>query len=198
MFRHPPTGGRSMALFTKQEALDYHSKGRKGKIEVIPVKPCRTQKQLSMAYSPGVAHACLEIAADPAKSFEYTARGNLVAVVSNGTAVLGWAYIGAAAGKPVMEGKGVCSSALPTSMSTTSTRHHRPRRTHRRREDDGAHLRRHQPRRYQGPRVLLHRGAAQEADEHPVFHATTSTARPSSPARASSTPGNLPARRSRT
>jgi len=96
-----------MALFTKQEALDYHSKGRKGKIEVIPVKPCRTQKQLSMAYSPGVAHSCLEIAADPAKSFEYTARGNLVAVVSNGTAVLGLGNIGAAAGKPVMEGKGV-------------------------------------------------------------------------------------------
>jgi len=96
-----------MALFTKQEALDYHSKGRKGKIEVIPVKPCRTQKQLSMAYSPGVAHSCLEIAADPTKSFEYTARGNLVAVVSNGTAVLGLGNIGAAAGKPVMEGKGV-------------------------------------------------------------------------------------------
>ena len=96
-----------MALFTKQEALDYHSKGRKGKIEVIPVKPCATQKHLSMAYSPGVAEACKAIAADPEKSFEYTARGNLVAVVSNGTAVLGLGNIGAAAGKPVMEGKGV-------------------------------------------------------------------------------------------
>jgi malate dehydrogenase (oxaloacetate-decarboxylating)(NADP+) len=96
-----------MALFTKQEALDFHSKGRKGKIEVVPVKPCVTQKQLSMAYSPGVAEACLEIAADESKSFEYTARGNLVAVVSNGTAVLGLGNIGAAAGKPVMEGKGV-------------------------------------------------------------------------------------------
>ncbi|MBU1002729.1 MAG: malate dehydrogenase [Proteobacteria bacterium] len=96
-----------MALFTKQEALDYHSLGRKGKIEVIPVKPCRTQKDLSLAYSPGVAHPCLEIAADPSKSFEYTSRGNLVAVVSNGTAVLGLGNIGAAAGKPVMEGKGV-------------------------------------------------------------------------------------------
>ena len=96
-----------MALFTKQEALDYHSKGRKGKIEVIPVKPCRTQKHLSMAYSPGVAQPCLAIAEDPTKSFEYTARGNLVAVVSNGTAVLGLGNIGAAAGKPVMEGKGV-------------------------------------------------------------------------------------------
>ncbi|BBD07325.1 malic enzyme-like NAD(P)-binding protein [Desulfovibrio ferrophilus] len=96
-----------MALFTKQEALDYHSMGRKGKIEVIPVKPCRTQKHLSMAYSPGVAQPCLEIAKDPSKSFDYTSRGNLVAVVSNGTAVLGLGNIGAAAGKPVMEGKGV-------------------------------------------------------------------------------------------
>jgi malate dehydrogenase (oxaloacetate-decarboxylating)(NADP+) len=96
-----------MALFTKQEALDYHSKGRKGKIEVIPVKPCVTQKHLSMAYSPGVAEACREIASDEEKSYDYTARGNLVAVVSNGTAVLGLGNIGAAAGKPVMEGKGV-------------------------------------------------------------------------------------------
>ncbi|GAB7022351.1 malic enzyme-like NAD(P)-binding protein [Salidesulfovibrio brasiliensis] len=96
-----------MALFTKQEALDYHSMGRKGKIEVVPVKPCVTQKHLSMAYSPGVAESCKEIAEDPEKSFEYTARGNLVAVVSNGTAVLGLGNIGAAAGKPVMEGKGV-------------------------------------------------------------------------------------------
>ncbi|MFW5489922.1 MAG: malic enzyme-like NAD(P)-binding protein [Desulfovibrio sp.] len=96
-----------MALFTKQEALDYHSKGRKGKIEVIPVKPCVTQKHLSMAYSPGVAEACREIAADKEKSYDYTARGNLVGVVSNGTAVLGLGNIGAYAGKPVMEGKGV-------------------------------------------------------------------------------------------
>jgi malate dehydrogenase (oxaloacetate-decarboxylating)(NADP+) len=96
-----------MALFTKEEALNYHSTGRKGKIEVVPVKPCSTQKHLSMAYSPGVAEACLAIAADESKSFEYTGRGNLVAVVSNGTAVLGLGNIGAAAGKPVMEGKGV-------------------------------------------------------------------------------------------
>ena len=96
-----------MALFTKQEALDYHSKGRKGKVEVVPVKPCNTQKDLSMAYSPGVAEACLAIAEDKEKSYEYTGRGNLVAVVSNGTAVLGLGNIGPEAGKPVMEGKGV-------------------------------------------------------------------------------------------
>ncbi|WP_027723231.1 malic enzyme-like NAD(P)-binding protein [Maridesulfovibrio zosterae] len=96
-----------MALFTKQEALDYHSEGRKGKIEVVPVKPCATQKHLSMAYSPGVAEACLAIAEDKEKSYLYTGRGNLVAVVSNGTAVLGLGNIGPEAGKPVMEGKGV-------------------------------------------------------------------------------------------
>ncbi len=101
-----------MALFTREEALAYHSRGRKGKVEVIPIKPCRTQKHLSMAYSPGVAQPCLEIAKDPAKSFEYTSRGNLVAVVSNGSAVLGLGNIGAAAGKPVMEGKGVLFKAF--------------------------------------------------------------------------------------
>ena len=96
-----------MALFTKQEALDYHSKGRKGKVEVVPVKPCKTQKHLSMAYSPGVAESCKAIHADESLVYEYTGKGNLVAVVSNGTAVLGLGNIGPSAGKPVMEGKGV-------------------------------------------------------------------------------------------
>ena len=91
----------------EQDALDYHRQGRKGKIEVVATKPCRTQWDLSLAYTPGVAVPCLEIARDPDLSFEYTARGNLVAVVSNGTAVLGLGNIGPAAGKPVMEGKGV-------------------------------------------------------------------------------------------
>jgi malate dehydrogenase (oxaloacetate-decarboxylating)(NADP+) len=96
-----------MALFTKQEALDYHSEGRPGKVEVVPVKPCSTQKHLSMAYSPGVAESCMAIHEDKELSYKYTGRGNLVGVVSNGTAVLGLGNIGAAAGKPVMEGKGV-------------------------------------------------------------------------------------------
>ncbi|MBE0501975.1 MAG: NADP-dependent malic enzyme [Desulfuromonadales bacterium] len=91
----------------KQEALDYHSSGRKGKIEVITTKPCATSRDLGLAYSPGVAEPCLEIEKDPATAYEYTAKGNLVAVVSNGTAVLGLGNIGALAGKPVMEGKGV-------------------------------------------------------------------------------------------
>jgi malate dehydrogenase (oxaloacetate-decarboxylating)(NADP+) len=101
-----------MALFTPQEALDYHAKGKSGKIEVIPTKPCATQRHLSMAYTPGVALACKEIEKDPFKSYDYTARGNLVAVVSNGTAVLGLGNIGPAAGKPVMEGKGVLFKAF--------------------------------------------------------------------------------------
>ena len=92
---------------SKQEALDYHFGERPGKIEVTPSKPCRTQRDLSLAYTPGVAEPCLEIQKNPHDAFKYTARGNLVAVVSNGTAVLGLGDIGALAGKPVMEGKGV-------------------------------------------------------------------------------------------
>jgi len=94
-------------MIRKEDALQYHSQGRKGKIEVISSKPCTTQRDLGMAYTPGVAEPCREIEKDPNKAFEYTARGNLVAVVSNGTAVLGLGNIGALAGKPVMEGKGI-------------------------------------------------------------------------------------------
>lgn len=94
-------------MITKQEALDYHSVGRKGKIEVNSTKPCLTQKDLSLAYTPGVADPCLEIEKNPEDAYQYTAKGNLVAVISNGTAVLGLGNIGALAGKPVMEGKGV-------------------------------------------------------------------------------------------
>ncbi|MFH1009935.1 MAG: NADP-dependent malic enzyme [bacterium] len=89
------------------EALDYHSRGRKGKIEVIASKPCKSQRDLSLAYTPGVTEPCLEIAKNPDDAYLYTAKGNLVAVISNGTAVLGLGNIGALAGKPVMEGKGV-------------------------------------------------------------------------------------------
>ncbi|HET7275035.1 MAG TPA: NADP-dependent malic enzyme, partial [Longimicrobiaceae bacterium] len=91
----------------RQDALDYHSSGRPGKISVVPTKPALTAHDLSLAYSPGVADPCLEIAADPDNAFLYTARANLVAVVSNGTAVLGLGNLGALASKPVMEGKGV-------------------------------------------------------------------------------------------
>lgn len=91
----------------RQQALEYHAKGRPGKIEVIPTKEAKTQRDLSLAYSPGVAEPCLEIAAHPEDVYKYTAKGNLVAVISNGTAVLGLGDIGPEAGKPVMEGKGV-------------------------------------------------------------------------------------------
>ena len=94
-------------MVTKQQALDYHFGARPGKIEITPTKPCRTQRDLSLAYTPGVADPCLEIQRNPQDAFKYTARGNLVAVVSNGTAVLGLGDIGALAGKPVMEGKAV-------------------------------------------------------------------------------------------
>lgn len=96
-----------MAAFTKEDALRYHSEGRAGKIEVIPTKPYSTQYDLSLAYSPGVAEPCLEIEKNPEDAYKYTAKNNLVAVMSNGTAVLGLGNIGALAGKPVMEGKGL-------------------------------------------------------------------------------------------
>lgn len=91
----------------KQSALDFHEFPVPGKIQVSPTKPLATQRDLALAYSPGVAAPCLEIEKDPLKAYKYTARGNLVAVISNGTAVLGLGNIGALAGKPVMEGKGV-------------------------------------------------------------------------------------------
>ena len=94
-------------LVSKQQALDYHNGSRPGKIEVTPTKPCRTQRDLSLAYTPGVAVPCLEIEKNPQDAYKYTGRGNLVAVLSNGTAVLGLGDIGALAGKPVMEGKAV-------------------------------------------------------------------------------------------
>lgn len=96
-----------MPKVTKKDALLYHSRGRHGKIEVIPTKPYSTQFDLSLAYTPGVAYPCLEIEKNPEDVYNYTAKGNLVAVISNGTAVLGLGDIGAMAGKPVMEGKGL-------------------------------------------------------------------------------------------
>ncbi len=96
-----------MAKITKEMALRYHEQGKPGKIEVVPTKPHTTQTDLSLAYSPGVAEPCLEIEKNPHDAYRYTAKGNLVAVISNGTAVLGLGDIGALAGKPVMEGKGL-------------------------------------------------------------------------------------------
>src|ERR1700694_1081837 len=91
----------------RQDALDYHANGRPGKISVVPTKPLNNQRDLALAYTPGVAGPSLEIEKDPSLAYKYTAKGNLVAVVTNGTAVLGLGNIGALAGKPVMEGKAV-------------------------------------------------------------------------------------------
>src|SRR5579863_4373798 len=94
-------------MIRSEDALEYHSSAPPGKISVTPSKPCHTQRDLSLAYTPGVAVPCLEIHRDPSLVYQYTAKGNLVAVVTNGTAVLGLGNIGPAAGKPVMEGKGI-------------------------------------------------------------------------------------------
>src|SRR3990170_1105520 len=96
----------------REDALAYHSSGRPGKIQVVPTKPFHDQRDLSLAYTPGVAEPCLEIKARPDDVYRYTARGNLVAVVSNGTAVLGLGNIGPLAAKPVMEGKGILFKAF--------------------------------------------------------------------------------------
>lgn len=96
-----------MPKIKKQDALDYHSSGKPGKIEVVPTKPYSTQRDLSLAYSPGVAEPCLKIAENKEDVYKYTSKGNLVAVISNGTAVLGLGNIGPEASKPVMEGKGL-------------------------------------------------------------------------------------------
>jgi malate dehydrogenase (oxaloacetate-decarboxylating)(NADP+) len=105
---------------TKQDVLDYHRQGRAGKIEVRATKPLVTQRDLSLAYSPGVAEAVLEISRDNLAAYELTAKANLVAVVSNGTAILGLGNLGPLPSKAVMEGKGCCSSGLPMSTCSTS------------------------------------------------------------------------------
>ena len=104
---------------TDEEALELHRSGRPGKIEITPTKPLTTQRDLSLAYSPGVAAPCLAIRDDPNKVFDYTAKGNLVAVISNGTAVLGLGNLGALGAKPVMEGKSVLFKRCWTSTRST-------------------------------------------------------------------------------
>jgi malate dehydrogenase (oxaloacetate-decarboxylating)(NADP+) len=103
----PTDGGPARPSITDQEALQFHSRGRPGKLEIVPTKPMATQRDLSLAYSPGVAVPVKAIAADPSTAYDYTSRGNMVAVISNGTAILGLGNLGALASKPVMEGKAV-------------------------------------------------------------------------------------------
>ena len=152
----------------KMDALEYHSMGRKGKIEVVATKPCQTARDLSLAYSPGVAEPCLAIQQNPEDAYKYTAKGNLVAVVSNGTAVLGLGNLGALAGKPVMEGKGILFKrfadidVFDIELDTED-----PGRDHQGLPAAGADLRRHQPGGHQGPGMFLHRRDPQEDHEDP-------------------------------
>ncbi|XGA96484.1 hypothetical protein QTN93_11340 [Sphingomonas aerolata] len=154
--------------FSEREALLFHSEGRPGKLEIIASKPMATQRDLALAYSPGVAIPVQAIADDPSTAYDYTAKGNLVAVISNGTAILGMGNLGALASKPVMEGKAVLFKRF---ADVDSDRHRAEdrgcRSLHRRGRADGADFRRHQPRGHQGARMLHHRADAARADEYP-------------------------------
>ena len=105
--------------FTDDEALDFHSRGKPGKLEITPTKPMATQRDLSLAYSPGVAVPVEAIAQNPDLAYDYTSKGNMVAVISNGTAILGLGDLGALASKPVMEGKSVLFNGSPISILST-------------------------------------------------------------------------------
>ena len=109
----------SQGPIKKKDSLQYHQMPKPGKIEVVPTKPSNSQRDLSIAYSPGVAEPCLEIAANPEDVYKYTAKGNLVAVISNGTAVLGLGDIGPEASKPVMEEREYCLKSLQILTSLT-------------------------------------------------------------------------------
>ena len=148
--------GRRQSI-TDQEALQFHSRGRPGKLEIVPTKPMATQRDLSLAYSPGVAVPVKAIAADPSTVYDYTARGNMVAVISNGTAILGLGNLGALASKPVMEGKAVLFkrfadvNSIDLEVSTEDSG-----RIHQCSEISWAIVRRDQSGGYQGARMLLH------------------------------------------
>ena len=144
-----------MAKITKEEALRYHAEGKPGKIEVVPTKPYSTQMDLSLAYSPGVAEPCLEIEKNPLDAYKYTSKGNLVAVISNGTAVLGLGDIGPLAGKPVMEGKGLLFKIFAgIDVFDIESERERPRQVYRSSQGDCPHVRRYQPGRHQGSRMF--------------------------------------------
>ena len=156
------------ARVTGEEALAMHAEGRPGKLETRLTKPLVTARDLSLAYSPGVAEPCLHIHRDPSLAYDYTAKGNFVAVISNGTAVLGLGNLGALASKPVMEGKvalfkrfadvdGIDLCIDTEDVDAFVNCGALPR----------AQLRRHQPRGHQGARVLRHRAAPARADGHP-------------------------------
>ena len=172
-----------MAKITKEEALRYHAEGKPGKIEVIPTKPHSTQTDLSLAYSPGVAEPCLEIEKNPLDAYEYTAKGNLVAVISNGTAVLGLGDIGPLAGKPVMEGKGLLFKIFAGHRRIRYRgKRERSGEVYPDREGDLAHVRRNQLGGYQGTGVFRDRDSLEERAGYPQSCTMTSMVRLSSPA----------------
>ena len=152
----------------RQAALDYHRLPRPGKLAIEATKRMATQRDLALAYSPGVAAACEAIVDDPDNARDYTARGNLVGVISNGTAVLGLGNIGALAGKPVMEGKAVLFKKFAgIDVFDIEVDASRPGPLLRRGRRAGTDLRRHQPGGHQGPRMLRHRGRPARAHAHP-------------------------------
>ena len=142
----------------RSAALEYHEFPTPGKVAIAATKQLINQRDLALAYSPGVAAACEEIVADPANAFRYTARGNLVAVITNGTAVLGLGDIGPLAAKPVMEGKGVLFKKFAgIDVFDIEVNEKRPRQAGRHHRRARADLRRHQPRGHQGAGLLLRR-----------------------------------------
>ena len=143
-----------MSKDLKEKALEYHAMGKPGKIEIVPTKPHSTQTDLGLAYTPGVAAPCLEIEKDNNLAYEYTGKGNLVAVISNGTAVLGLGDIGALAGKPVMEGKALLFK-IYAGIDVFDIK--RPEEVYRNREGYCPDVRRYQPRRHQGSGMLRNR-----------------------------------------
>ncbi|WKL31806.1 hypothetical protein Q1M65_17205 [Sinorhizobium meliloti] len=158
---------RAMTSVTAQEALDFHSQGRPGKLEISPTKPMATQRDLSLAYSPGVAVPVKAIADDPATAYDYTARGNMVAVISNGTAILGLGNLGALASKPVMEGKAVLFKRFAdVDLDRPRGGYRKRRRIRQLRPLSRPFLRRNQSRGHQGPGLLHHRAAAARSHGH--------------------------------
>ena len=180
---------RGLTMTKREDALDYHSAGTARQDRRRPHQTARpTSATSALAYSPGVAEPCLEIQANPEDAYKYTAKGNLVAVVTNGTAVLGLGNIGALAGKPVMEGKGnLFKQFADIDVFDLEVGLGEPRRRHPVLPAARAHRRRHQPRRHQRAGLLLHRGDAAQDDARFPSSTTTSTARRSSPARRCST-----------
>ena len=170
-----------MAEDLRTQALEYHRVPTAGKLAVTATKPLANQRDLALAYSPGVAAACEAIMADPAEVFLLTARGNLVAVITNGTAVLGLGAIGPLAAKPVMEGKAVLFKKFAgIDVFDIEINETDPDKLVDIIASARAHLRRHQPGGHQGARMLRSREPAARADARSRFSMTTSTARRSS------------------